>query len=370
MEYQGVIGRMILRIAAVVCLVINPDWLLAQDTKEKSADREQTTLKIETDLVTVPVIVTGDDGRFITGLTRSDFEVREDGISQRLDYFSSTEAPFNVALLIDMSHSTINKLSAIRKAAMAFIKQLQPTDRVMIVTFAEQVRFVTPMTGDQKELKRLIDTLQHGYQTSLYDAIYLTLSEKMNRIDGRKAIVVLTDGVDTSSKQATFESALELASSSGVICYTIQYETRNDGAPRRNPSYFPKRSSFISNLQDNSPAQQAQGSEPAPGTKPSTRVNSGEPQPLRDPHMVATAFLRGLAIQSGALYLRAENIDNISDAFRRIAEELRNQYTLAYTPSSERRDNGYRRIAVKVNRGDLMVRARLGYRITKDKDKN
>ncbi len=359
---------MILAVATVVCSIINTEWVSAQEKQEKAVKQEQTALKIETELVTVPVIVTGRDGRFITGLTRADFEVREDGVSQTLDYFSSNEVPFNVALLIDTSRSTINKLSAIRKAAMAFIKQLQPNDRVMIVTFDERVRFVTPLTSNQAELERSIDTLESGYQTSLYDAIYMTLSEKMNRIQGRKAIVVLTDGVDTASKQATFESALALAASSGVISYTIQYETRNDGASQRKPIFFPKKSSFISNFRGNILVPQDRGSEPAPGSKPSTRVNSGTPQPLRDRHLIAAEFLRGLAVQSGALYLRAENIENTSNAFRRIAEELRNQYTLAYTPANVRRDGKYRKIGVKVRRDDFVVRARPGYRIPKVKN--
>jgi len=365
MQYQAVIGRMILAVATLVFSIFNIDWLSAQEKQEKAGEQEPTTLKIATELVTVPVIVTGRDGRFITGLTRADFEVREDGVSQTLDYFSASESPFNVALLIDTSRSTINKLSAIRKAAMAFIKQLHPNDRVMIVAFDEQVRFATRLTSDQAELERSIDALENGYQTSLYDAIYLTLSEKLNRIQGRKAIVVLTDGVDTASKQATFESALEQAASSGVICYTIQYETRNDGASPRKPIVFPKKSSFISNFAGNNLVVQDQGKEPAPGSRPSTRVNSGKPQPLRDRHLIAADFLRGLAFQSGALYLRAENIENISDAFRRIAMELRNQYTLAYTPANERLDGKYRKIGVKVRRDDFIVRSRSGYRARK-----
>jgi Ca-activated chloride channel homolog len=367
MEYQGVTTRMIWALMALICSIIDTDRVFAQEKQEKTARQEDAALKIETDLVTVPVIVTGRNGRFVTGLTRSDFEVREDGVFQKLDYFSSIEEPFNVALLIDTSRSTANKLNTIRKAAMAFIKQLQSMDRVMIVTFDEQVRFVTPLTNDQEELERSIEPLTNGYQTSLYDAISLTLSEKLNRVPGRKAIVVLTDGVDTASKQATFESTLELAGSSGVICYTIQYETHNDGASPRKPLFFPKKSSFTSNFQGGIPAPQTQGAEP--GSRPSTRINSGKPQPLRDRNLIATDFLRGLAVQSGALYLRAENIENTSTAFRRIAEELRNQYTLVYTPTNDRRDGKYRRIGVKVSRDDLILRARPGYRIPKSEEK-
>jgi VWFA-related protein len=340
-------------------------------------------------------------------LTRNDFTISENGALQKVEEFSSTEAPFNVALLIDTSRSTQNKLGAIRKAAEAFIKQLQPNDRVMIVTFDEKVRFVSNFTNDPVELQRAVKSLKSSYLTSLYDAIYLTINEKMNSVKGRKAIVVLTDGVDTSSKQATFESALELVASTGIITYTIQYETRNDGGPVMKPLFLPNGggSSFVSRFSGSSVGRQDQEqSKPAsrpeseskqprpgilnipppsasifnpsssttqqqsptdPGSKPSTRINSLGAQPLRDRYLIAADFLRTLASISGAQYIRAENIENTSYAFRLIGIELRNQYTLTYISTNELRDGSYRPIAVNVKGNDLRVRARLGYRAPK-----
>lgn len=392
MKYQTAIIRML---TAALTLVMAAIVSLPVGGQTPPQDPPQPSIVIPTTDVTAAVIVTDRYGRFITGLQRENFAVREDGTPQKIERFDSTEAPFNVALLIDTSRSTQNKLSAIRKAAQTFIKQLQPNDRVMIVTFDERVTFVSDFTNNRAELERAIKSVKSSYSTSLYDAIYLTITEKMSRIPGRKAIVVLTDGVDTSSKRATFESALDLIATTGIISYAIQYETRNDGGKIMKPIFLPNggASSFISNFsgsaatwpaQDPAPSRQEQEKESPPpfiniprptasvlnpgapsGAAPSTRVNSQPQRPLRDPYLVATDFLRSLAVQSGALYLRAENIENTSYAFQQIASELRNQYTLTYVSTNDQRDGGYRAIAINVRPTELVVRTRRGYRVPK-----
>jgi VWFA-related protein len=342
--------------------------------------------------VTVPVIVTDRYGRFATGLTRNEFTVREEGSPQKIEQFDSIEAPFSVALLIDTSRSTQNKLGRIRKAAKTFIKQLLPNDRIMVVSFDEKVRFICDFTSDHAELERAVNSLQSSFLTSLYDAIHMTINEKMSRIQGRKAIVVLTDGVDTASKQATYESAIELAASAGIITYTIQYETRNDGSTK--PLFIPgSGNSFVAgsglrwqDTQQQKPKPESEESKSEsegksliniprpqdgapmsnPGSAPSSRVNGQRRQPIRDRYLIAADFLRTLAAQSGGLPFRAESIENTSYAFQLIANELHNQYTLTYISTNENRDGNYRAIAVGVNNSDLIVRARRFYRAPKD----
>jgi Ca-activated chloride channel homolog len=365
--------------------------VFGQGQEEKpQQDSQQPSIKIGTNLVTVPVIVTDRYGRFITGLSRKEFTVREEGSPQRIEDFSSTEAPFSVALLIDTSRSTQNKLSKIRKAAETFIKQLLPNDRIMVVSFDEKVRFICDFTSSHAELERAVKSLKSSYMTSLYDAIHLTINEKMNKLQGRKAIVVLTDGVDTASKKATYESAIEMAASAGIITYTVQYETRNDGsskpiyipgigssfAPRPGlkwqdaPQQKPKPESEQSKSESEEKSNKSEPKEGAPistpGAPPSSRVNSQSKQPIRDRYLIATDFLRTLAAQSGGLPFRAETIENTSYAFQLIANELHNQYTLTYISTNERRDGNYRTIAVGVNNSDLVVRARRFYRAPKD----
>jgi Ca-activated chloride channel homolog len=353
MRYRSALVRTLL----LSCLLL-PVTAFSQEKQDKQ-DKTDQTIKIGTSLVSVPVIVTDRYGRFMPGLGRNNFSVLEDGLAQKIEEFSASESPFSVALLIDTSHSTQSKLGAIRKAALSFIKQLYPRDSVMIVTFDEKVRFIGDFSGNPPDLERAVKSLRSSYLTSLYDAIYLTITEKMSKIQGRKAIVILTDGIDTASKKATFESALDLVASTGIITYTIQYETRNMGGPAMNPIYLPPGGS---NFAGRSFFWQQQQQPSQPGSAPSTRVNSQEKQPLRDRNVIATEFLRAVAVQSGALHLRAETIENTTFAFRRIAEELRNQYTLTYISSNEAKDGKYRSIAVNLNGSDLIARYRLGYR--------
>src|SRR5688572_14906437 len=155
--------------------------VFGQSQEEKPPQEPQTKITIGTGLVTVPVIVTDRYGRFATGLNRNQFTVREEGSAQKIEDFSSTESPFSVALLIDTSRSTQNKLSKIRKAAKTFIKQLLPNDRIMVVSFDDKVRFVCDFSSNHAELENAVNSLESRYATSLYDAIYLTINEKMNR---------------------------------------------------------------------------------------------------------------------------------------------------------------------------------------------
>ncbi|MBX3279161.1 MAG: VWA domain-containing protein [Acidobacteria bacterium] len=345
---------------------------------ERQDPQQQGVVRVDTVFVTVPVIITDRFGQFVTGLDRSDFSINEDGKPQEISTFSSTEAPFNVALLIDTSRSTHRKLSAIRKAALTFVKQLQPNDRVMIVTFDDSVRFVSDLTSDRQQLQRAIDSVRSSYATSLYDAIYKTINEKLAPLSGRKAIVVLTDGVDTASKITDFDGALELVSTTGIISYAIQYETRNDGGPIMKPLDLPGRIG-------NGGGAAGNGAAVVPGVRfrpdwrtapafkafaagyglhSSSLIQQRQPQPppVRDRYLIATDFMRALALQSGARYLRAETIESTSYAFALIARELRHQYTLAYYSSNEQRDGRLRSISVRTRHSDLVVRSRQAYR--------
>lgn len=312
---------------------------------QQGQESQQGLIKVDTSLVNVPVIVTDRSGQFITGLGRPSFRVFEDGVLQEISSFSSTEAPFNVALLLDTSHSTQRKLGAIRKAALTFVKQLQPKDRVAIVTFDDEVRFISDFTSDRRLLENAVGSVKSNYRTSLYDAIARTVNEKLSTISGRKAIVVLSDGVDTASKLASFDEALELVATAGVIAYSIQYETRNDGGPIMKPIQLP-------------------GVRFAPSSFVATQnAHTGSGQTVvRDKYLVAADFLKFLAMGSGGRYLRAESIESTSYAFALIAEELRNQYTLAYYSTNDKRDGRFRAINVRLDSADFSVRARSGYR--------
>ncbi|HEX9002770.1 MAG TPA: VWA domain-containing protein [Blastocatellia bacterium] len=315
----------------------------AQGQTREQEQRQPETIRVDTSLVSVPVSVTDRMGRFVTGLTRAEFQVLEDGKLQEIAGFSATEAPFNVALLIDTSRSTRELLGTIRKAARSFIKQLQPQDRVLIVSFDERVNFRHDFTSNRRQLQRAINDVKSSYLTSIYDAITLTINQKLAPINGRKAIVVFSDGVDTWSKQANYDSTLDLVARSGVLVYAVQYNTNNIGGSISSPFRLPGRNFFT------------------PFAAPQQDRLRQEMQR----QITAANFLRALATQSGARHLQAESIENSERAFALIADELRHQYTLEYYSNNERRDGGYRAIKVQLGRDDVAIRARQGYRAPK-----
>ena len=267
---------------------------------------------------------------------------------QEIDQFDDERSPFNVALLVDLSLSTRNKLDDIKRTAIEFVKQLQPRDKVLVVAFDEQVRYVGDFTGNQKELEASIKKLKTGYLTSIYDAIDRTIREKLILAPGRKAMVVLSDGVDTGSKNATYDSVLEMITRAGIVSYSVRYETRNDGGKKNlKPEDLPRiNSSFSNNFVGSTQAQ------------PSGTYQKQRP---KDRDVVGIEFLRELADRSGARYLRSETAEGTAFMLRIIANEIRNQYTLAYSPTNLTEDGKFRQIEVNLKRNDLLIRSRQGY---------
>ncbi|HEX4949390.1 MAG TPA: VWA domain-containing protein [Blastocatellia bacterium] len=330
-----------------------------QDAKEKTPDEDQDVLKILTRQVTVPVIVTDGYGRFINGLKKTDFSIREDGVEQVIEDFNDERSPFNVALLVDLSLSTKNKLDDIKRTAIDFVKLLQPRDKVLVVAFDEKVQFIGNFTGDQKSLEKSIKSLKTSYLTSIYDAIDATIRDRLAVAEGRKAIVVLSDGVDTGSKRATYDSILELITRTGIITYTVRYETRNDGGKKNiKPDDLPNlRSPFINRYSN----QFLNGF--ASGFANNWQQPRGvyQKQKPKDRDLLGIEFLQQLADRSGARYLRSESAEGTAYALALVANELRNQYTLTYEPANKEEDGQFRQIDVAINRRDLLVRARQGY---------
>ena len=187
---------------------------------------EGDVLRVDTALVTVPVSVLDRQGRFISNLQKEDFRVFENGVEQTIAYFEPAEKPFTVALVLDTSASTHFHLEEIREAAIAFARQLRPQDRVLIVSFNDEVLLLTEATNDMNLIETVIEeNANTGSSTRLYDAVDLTIRERLNKIKGRKAIVLFTDGVDTSSQQATYLSTLREVDELDALIYPIQYDT-------------------------------------------------------------------------------------------------------------------------------------------------
>ncbi|MFL6469001.1 MAG: VWA domain-containing protein, partial [Pyrinomonadaceae bacterium] len=161
---------------------------------------EDEVIKVDTNLVTMPVSVLDRDGRFISGLQQSDFRILENGVEQKIEYFQSVEQPFTVVLLIDVSPSTRYRIEQIHQAATAFVNQLRPNDKVMVISFDDNIHVLTPPTNDRNQLRNAIETAQFGDGTSLYEAVDHAINRELKKFEGRKAIVLFTDGVDTTSR--------------------------------------------------------------------------------------------------------------------------------------------------------------------------
>jgi VWFA-related protein len=313
---------------------------------------EGDVIRIDTNLVTVPVSVLDRQGRFISDLRREQFSVFENGVEQKIAYFEPTEKPFTVALLLDTSGSTFFHLWEIKEAAISFAKQLRPQDRVLVVTFDKLVMLLTEATNDSNVVTEVIErNAITGFSTRLYDAIDLVIKQRLNKIDGRKAIVLFTDGVDTASYQATYQSTLHEVEELDALIYPIQYDTTDfvDAQTRTNTTIvtstisgwpFPRRSS--SRVIYGSPA--ASG----PGTS-------------AEGYKVADQFLHKLAEKTGGRLYQANDRIQLSAAFSKIAEELRHQYSLGYYPQTTLQSGERREIKVQVDRPDVAVRARDSY---------
>jgi Ca-activated chloride channel homolog len=327
---------------------------------------EGDVIRVDTTLVTIPVSVMDRDGKYIPNLRQQDFRIYEDGVEHQVAYFASVEKPFTVALLIDTSGSTRNRLEEIQQAATAFINQLRTDDRVMVVTFDDDVKVLTEATSNRMALHRAIRNVEPGDGTRVYDAVDFVINQRFNRIEGRKAIVLFTDGVDTTSRNSSYSNNVRDAEELDALIYPVQYDTYNDSfgsswPSGRNPGIilrwpFPFPSPF--------PRGGGGGGRGSGGRVRSGRGGGGMGGPIGsspEDYERADDYLNELARKTGARVYRGDDSRNLEQSFALIAEELRRQYSLGYYPKRPAQAGQRRQISVKMNRPNLVVRARDSY---------
>ncbi|HMG76465.1 MAG TPA: VWA domain-containing protein [Pyrinomonadaceae bacterium] len=360
----------------------------ASTTSSKDAGPEEVgegdVVRVETTLVSIPVSVTDRDGKYIPNLTKDDFHIWEDGVEQKVAYFASTEKPFTVALVIDTSGSTRFKLEEIQDAAIAFVNQLRSDDRVMVVSFDDKIRVLSQPTNDRATLRNAILQTRIGSGTRLYDAMDQVINQYFNHIEGRKAVVLFTDGVDTASKNARYEDNIRDAEELDALIYPVEYDTSSDmggggwpggGGSRRGGGGGSSGGNSGGGILDilgailgggssNSP-QGGGGNYPGGGGR--RRGGRGGNWPGgggsgngQGEYQIADQYLHDLARVSGARLYNAEQ-QNLDVAFRSVAEELRRQYSLGYYPKNAPHPGERRNIKVRVNRPELAVRTRDSY---------
>jgi Ca-activated chloride channel homolog len=285
-------------------------------------------VRVSTSLITVPAIVMDRNGRYIPNLKKEDFRIFEDGVEQSVAYFASVERPFTVALMLDVSGSTQNQLAQIRAAANTFVSHLRSNDRMMAIAFDGQIHVLTEPADVSaiRQSKLHIPAVTDG--TVLYDAVAFAL-KRMAQIPGRKAIVLMTDGVDQNSA-ATLKATLNDISEQDVLFYTVQYNT----LPQ-----LPQRLSQIRNEKARRKIQE--------------RLLKG--------YAVSEPYLRNLAEKTGGRFYRAEDLSDVAPAFEAITAELGVQYSLGYYPKKSSSAGAERGIKVRVRYPNMVVRARDGY---------
>lgn len=319
---------------------------------------EGDVVRVNTTLVTIPVSVMDRDGRYIPNLRKEDFRLWEDGTEQNIAFFASVDKPFSVVLMLDTSGSTQYKLDEIQEAAIGFVNQLHSDDRVMVVSFDDKIRVLSNFTSDRYQLRRAIEQTRPGDGTKLYEAVDMVINRKLDQVQGRKAIVLFTDGVDTTSRHATYESTLRDAEELDALIYPVQYDTYNDMGGGGGSWPGSGRSSSTVILGDILGGIWGGGRRGGgwPG-----RPGRGAPGTTRGEYERADRYLHALADLTGARLYQADRNQNLTYAFSNVAEELRRQYSLGYYPKQPAQAGQRRQIKVRVNQPNLAVRTRDSY---------
>jgi Ca-activated chloride channel family protein len=269
-----------------------------------------------TDVVLLNVTVLDGAGHNVSGLTVNDFQVFEDGVLQQVSNFSREPRPIALSLVIDSSTSMEQRMATAQQAAIGFVRRLTPRDVAQVIDFDSQPIVLQPFTNDAAALEKAIQRTSAGGSTSLYNAVYIALSElRQVRAETaadirRQAIVLLSDGDDTSSLK-TAEEVVDLAKRTDTLVYAIS-------------------------LRDKEERARGQWSE-------------------------ADFVLRSLAQETGARAYFLNDVTELEAIYVQIADELANQYTLGYTSTNTKRDGAWRRIVVKTTRPGLAARTRSGY---------
>jgi VWFA-related protein len=311
---------------------------------------EGDVIRFDTALVTVPVTVLDRNGRYVPQLRKEQFRLAENGVDQKIAYFATTDSPFSVVLLIDTSGSTQMRLDDIQDAAIKFVEKLKPTDSVMVMSFDDRIQVQCKATTDRDVIEKAIRRTRTGGGTRLYDAVDDILRKQLKTITGRKAVVLFTDGVDTTSHRASYDSTLRLAEESDAPIYSVDYDTSGIGGGGMGRGTGGRGTIFGIPF-------------PTPGI-PGSTVPGSSPGDYRR----AVAYLHALSNQTGGRFYSGDSMFGIAQAFTWIAEELGRQYSLGYYPSTAGKEGERRQIKVRVTESDLVVKARDSY-IYSDKSK-
>ena len=280
------------------------------------------TIRVNVNLVELPVTVTDKNGDAVEGLTQENFQVFEDNKPQNISLFRHEDIPLSLGLVIDSSGSMRHKNERVHSAALTFVKESNPDDETFIVAFSDEAYLQQDFTGSLGNLVDALESLDPRLETAMYDAIYLSVDHVRTGKLSKKVLLVISDGEDTASKWG-FNKVLEhVQQAKDVTVYAIGILDENDS---RSGGLFSK-----------------------------------------SPQKKAKEALTEIAEVSGGQAYFPKSIDDVVDICRRIARDLRNQYTIGYAPTNDKPDGSYRNIQVKLvnppkSAGKTTVKTRQGY---------
>ena len=336
MSYQSCLSKISRQILFLTLLI---PALAASSAAQEVDD----VVRTETTLVQLHVGVVDKNGRPITSLTRSDFAVFEDGVKQSIQHFEPVDAPFSLVLMLDMSGSTVNFRQQLKLASQRFLDALAPEDRVSVIQFNAKVKSLTGFTTDRLKTAYAIEIAEGAGETHFYEALKYALKDLEKEGQRRKAIVVLTDGLDTTmrnsdrttvSKAKTDEEALALIDPHS----SVDLKAVLASADRQGVTIFP------------------------------LALPSGDPKrlPLPTPgitgiYAAARARLQSLADRTGGRLNEIDRLQYMAQLYREVAANLRTLYTVAYQPQGERVRGKWHEVKVEVANTDLTARTKPGY---------
>ena len=324
-----------------------PVQLQAQTAESDKIQKSNKTL------VSVPVVVSDRDGHYIPGLKREDFAVFQDGVKQNIAFFATYDEPLNIALLLDSSGSTEDVLKEIKDAAKDFVKLLNPKDQCLIATFDSQVKILNPFTSNQKTLKNSLNNIRSAKigGTVMYSAVEQTIQNSFANVQGRKVIVLLTDGKDFGSAVTKEELSSQLEESD-VLIYTVFYKTGAGSTKpmaerKEQPSKKPRKKKKGYSILISGPVY-------AP-TEEEVELHE------KNDEIEAVDALKKMSDATAGRFYQSD-APKLREIFKKIAGELREQYRLGYHSKDAANDTATHDIIVKVDKPDAVVLARGRFR--------
>ena len=345
------------------------------------AQEPVATVAVDVKVVTLPVTVRDKHGKIVRDLTKDDFTLQEDGRPQTIKYFSQeTNLPLTRGLLVDTSRSQDNVLDAERNASRSFIDQMlvQPKDKAFLIHFDREVELLQDLTASREKLQSALELLKtssdrehsndpndpsnspsgsgshRGGGTQLYDAVYLASNELMKKQQGRKAIVILSDGVDHGSK-TYLESAIEAAQRADTVVYSIYFADSHRDEGQRQGGGMGRGGGYPGGGGGGWPG--GGGGWPGGG---GGRGGRGGQRPAES-RTDGKKILERISKETGGRFFEVSKKESVGDIYTSIVEELRTQYSMGYTPDKDSTASGYHHVVLAVKKKDLSVQTRDGY---------